>query len=145
MVRVPGVAPRRIDTPRSAIDLAPTLLELQGLPADPAMDGKSLVAELHGAPPEPRDVLIDLPRTTNSDRRRALIRGDFKLIALGDDDAFHLYDLRRDPGEEHDLQWKEPAKLDEMKAAYAALSARIPFVCPRPGTTLHAKKPGKPC
>ena len=33
---VPGVAPRRIDTPRSAIDLAPTITELLGVPADPS-------------------------------------------------------------------------------------------------------------
>jgi arylsulfatase A-like enzyme len=145
MIRVPGVAPRHIDTPRSAIDLAPSILDLFGLPADPAMEGKSLVAELYGAAAEPRDVVLDLPRTTNSDRRRALIRGDFKLVALADDDAFQLFDLRSDPGEEHDVQWKERAKLEEMKAAYAALSAKMPAVCPRPPGKLRGKKQRRPC
>jgi hypothetical protein len=145
MIRVPGVAPRRIDTPRSAIDLAPTILDLYGLPPDPAMEGKSLVPELYGAPARPYDVVLDLPRTTNSDRRRALIRGDFKLVALADDDAFQLFDLKNDPGEDHDLSWRAPAKLEEMKAAYAALSARMPSVCPRSPGKLRGKKPQRPC
>ena len=147
MIRAPGVAPRRIATPRSAIDLAPTILELSGVPVDPAMEGKSLVAELRGGAPEPRDVIIDLPRTSNSDRRRALIRGDHKLVALGDDDAFQLFDLKEDPGEKRDARWVNPAAFVEMKAAYEAWSAKIPSICPQkePGLKLRGKKPYKPC
>lgn len=147
MIRVPGAAPRRIATPRSAIDLAPTILELFGVDKDPRMEGTSLVAELRGKEPEPRDVILDLPRTSDSDRRRALIRGDHKLIALGDDDAFQLYDLKSDPGEARDARWAKPAVLDEMKAAYAAWGAKIPSVCPLPTSKikLRGKKRYKPC
>jgi membrane-anchored protein YejM (alkaline phosphatase superfamily) len=145
MVRLPGVAGRHVDTPRSAIDMAPTLLELYGLPVPPAMEGHSLVPELYGAEAAPRDVVLDLPRTTNSDRRRALIRGDYKLVAIGDDDAFQLFNLRRDPGEEHDVRWTEPAKLEEMKAAYAALSTKMPSVCPNSRLKLRGKKSHRPC
>jgi arylsulfatase A-like enzyme len=109
------------------------------------MEGHSLVPELYGAEAAPRDVVLDLPRTTNSDRRRALIRGDYKLIAIGDDDAFQLFNLRRDPGEEHDVRWTEPAKLEEMKAAYAALSAKMPSVCPNSRLKLRGKKSHRPC
>ena len=35
MIMVPGAAPRHIDTPRSAIDLAPTILDLFKLPPEP--------------------------------------------------------------------------------------------------------------
>ncbi len=145
MIRAPGLAPRRIDTPRSAVDMAPTILDLFGLPKDPAMEGESLVPEMRGAAAPARDVVLDLPRTTNSDRRRALIRGDFKLVAIGDDDAFQLYDLRNDPGEEHDVQWTARAKLDEMKAAYRALSAKMPAVCPSSREKLRGKKSHRPC
>jgi len=145
MIRVPGVAPRKIDEPRSAVDLAPTILDLYGLPKDPAMEGVSLVPELHGKDGPPRDVILDLPRTSDSDRRRALIRGNFKLIALGDDDAFQLYDLLADPREEHDAQWTAPAKFAEMKAAYLEWSARIPSVCPNVKMKLFGKKRGRPC
>ena len=145
MIRIPGVAPRRIDTPRSAIDLAPTILELFGLPKDPAMEGESLLPEIRGAAAPPRDVILDLPRTTNSDRRRALIRGDFKLIALGDDEAFQLFDLKNDPGEEHDVQWSNRAKLEEMKAAYREMSAKMPSICPKGREKLRGKKSYRRC
>ena len=112
---------------------------------DQAMEGESLVPELRGASPPARDVVLDLPRTTNSDRRRALIRGDYKLVAIGDDDAFQLFDLRNDPGEDHDVQWTARAKLDEMKAAYRALSAKMPSVCPSSREKLRGKKSHRPC
>ncbi|MFT3765602.1 MAG: sulfatase [Minicystis sp.] len=130
MIRAPGVAPRHIDTPRSAIDLAPTILDLFGVPADPAMEGTSLLPELRGAAAEPRDVILDLPRTSDSDRRRALIRGNHKLLALGDDDAFQLYDLAQDPREQRDARWQSAPVFTELRTAYETWSAKIPSVCP---------------
>jgi arylsulfatase A-like enzyme len=146
MIRAPGVAPRRVETPRSAIDVAPTILDLFGVPKDPAMDGTSLLAELKGADEPARDIILDLPRTTDSDRRRALLRGDYKLVALGDDDAFQLYDLARDPREERDAQWLAPPRMLEMKAAYKDWSARIPSICPATlRSKLRGKKKYRPC
>jgi len=145
MIRAPGLTPRHIDEPRSAVDLAPTILELFGVPADPAMAGTSLVPELYGKPGPARDVILDLPRTSDSDRRRGLIRGSYKLVALGDDEAFQLYDLEKDPREEHDVQWQLPAKLLEMKAAYKELSAKMPSQCPKVRMKLQGKKKYRPC
>ena len=145
MIRAPGLAPRHIDAPRSAVDLAPTILDLFGVPADPAMEGTSLVPELYGKDGGARDVILDLPRTTDSDRRRALLRGNYKLVALGDDEAFQLYDLEQDPREEHDVQWLAPAKLAEMKAAYREKSAKMPSQCPKVRMKLHGKKSYRPC
>jgi arylsulfatase A-like enzyme len=146
MIRVPGVAPRRIGVPRSAIDLAPTILELYGLPKDPAMEGTSLLSELRGKDEPGRDIILDLPRTSDSDRRRALIRGDYKLLALGDDDAFQLYDLSKDPLEAHDAQWALRLKLDEMKDAYRLWSGKIPSICPATmRSKLRGKKKFRPC
>jgi arylsulfatase A-like enzyme len=145
LVRVPGVAPRRIDTPRSALDLAPTILELAGVAADPAMEGTSLVPELRGASVAARDVVLDLPRTSNSDRRRALVRGPLKLYAFGDDEAFQLFDLERDPREERNAAWTRRAELEELRRAYEALDRKILHVCPAPGVKLTGKKPRRPC
>ncbi len=145
MIRAPGVKPRRVDAPRSAIDVAPTILDLFGVPKDPAMEGRSLVPELYGGDGPARDVVIDLPRTSDSDRRRALIRGDYKITALSDDDAFELFDLRTDPAEDHDLKWKDRAKFEEMKAAYEEASRRIPSICPRMGVKLRGKKKYRKC
>ncbi|WP_437873272.1 sulfatase [Sorangium sp. So ce363] len=145
MIQAPGITPRRIDVPRSSIDLAPTILELTGAPAEPSFPGKSLVPELHGATPEPRDVIVDLPRTSDNDRRRALIHGQYKLIAYGDDDAFDLFDLVADPGETKDLKRTQAPVFEEMKALYKERSAAIKDVCPKNTAKLKGKKSNKRC
>ena len=43
MIHVPGAEPRRIEVPRGAIDLAPTMADLMGLKSDPPFRGKSLL------------------------------------------------------------------------------------------------------
>ncbi len=77
---VPGATPHHIDVARSAIDMAPTILDLFGLPPEPTFEGKSLVQEIFGAPSEPRDV-----------------------IAFGADTTFQLFDLDADATEEHPI------------------------------------------
>ncbi len=136
---VPGVAPKRIDLPRSAIDLAPTILELMGV--DPKtnadggvleLEGKSLVAEMAGkeAPAE-RDVVLDLPMTSDNDKRRALVRGTQKIIAFGKEESLKLFDLAADPEEKSPITKGEP--FDDMARRYRELSKSIrdvpPFAC----------------
>jgi choline-sulfatase len=125
---IPGVTPRRIDQPRSAIDLAPTILELFGMPKDEAMLGRSLIPELRGAPAEARDVITDLPMTSDNDRRRALLRGTKKVIAFGKDNLMQMFDLEADPGELSPI-----SKGDDLKTLADALreaSKRIQDVPP---------------
>jgi choline-sulfatase len=125
---VPGAAPRHIDTPRSGLDLAPTIAELLGVPIDPAFEGKSLVAELYGAAAEPRDVVIDLPMTSDNDKRRALVRGDLKIVAYGKDELLRLYDVKADPEEKAPITKGE--SYDEMAKAYRAFSRTVNEVAP---------------
>lgn len=124
-VYVPGAPPRRIDLPRSAIDLAPTFAELLGLPPDPEYRGKSLVPEVFGAKAEARPVLADLPRCDLMDRRRALIDGDYKLVVWSDDRKFYLFNVVKDFKEREDLSTKEPEKLAEMKALYEKVTGKL--------------------
>jgi len=145
LVQLPGTEPRTIDVPRSAIDLAPTVLELHDVEPDPSFQGVSLVAELRGAKPEPRPVIVDLPRTSDNDRRRALIWGHHKLIAHGDDEFFKLFDLKADPGEERDLARKEPELLQKLRERYQKASEPIKDVCPKMRNKLKGRKQGKPC
>ena len=61
IVHVPGVTPRRVDLPRSQIDLAPTVLELMGVERNGELSGVSLVPEIRGGTSERRTVVLDLP------------------------------------------------------------------------------------
>jgi arylsulfatase A-like enzyme len=110
MIRAPGASARHIDLPRSGLDLAPTILELFGVPPDPAFEGKSLVHEVYGAEAEARDVLVDLPATSDNAKRRALIHGSEKLLCFDTDSFCKLFDVEQDPLE------KTPLKGDEVKA-----------------------------
>ncbi len=145
MIRMPGAAPRRIDVPRSNVDLAPTIVDAMGAKADLPFDGQSLVKEIYGAPPEPRDVIVDLPRTTDNDRRRALVQGKYKVIAYGDDQVFEVFDVVADPEESQDLKKSDRATFDRMVAAYKARVARIKDVCPKFTEKLRGKTKGKRC
>ncbi|MEO8873973.1 MAG: sulfatase [Polyangiaceae bacterium] len=100
LISVPGIAPNKIDEPRSAIDIAPTIVDLFGVKIPPHFEGHSLVPELLGAKPEARDIVIDLPATSDNDKRRALIHGKYKLISSGSATPFRaVYDLEADPDE----------------------------------------------
>jgi arylsulfatase A-like enzyme len=66
IVWAPGLAkPGRIATPVSLLDVAPTVLDLLGLPADPTHDGTSLAATVRGRPaksPAPRPIFGEIDR-----------------------------------------------------------------------------------
>ncbi|HRI68423.1 MAG TPA: sulfatase [Polyangium sp.] len=145
MIRAPGIAPRQIDTPRSGVDLAPTILEFLGVPKDPEMQGTSLMGELYGKDPEARDVIVDLPRTSDNDRRRAFIRGDMKLIAEGDDEAWRLFNVKDDWDEKKDLKKTQAEEFEKLRGAYKERVKSIKDVCPKMREKLKGKRKGKPC
>jgi arylsulfatase A-like enzyme len=126
---VPGVAPKHIDVPRSAIDLAPTILEMLGVEGDPSFEGKSLVAEWKSAaPPEERDVVCDLPMTSDNDKRRAIIHGRQKIVAYGKDEVLKLYDLDADPPELKPITSGDTYK--EMATRYRTFAKTVKEVAP---------------
>ncbi|MBX3224154.1 MAG: sulfatase [Labilithrix sp.] len=133
---VPGVAPKRIDVPRSTLDLAPTILELMGVDAKATTDGgalglegKSLVSEwTSSSAPEERDVVLDLPMTSDNDKRRAIVHGTWKIIAYGKEETLRLYDLAADPEEKNAITRGE--QFDAMAARYRQLAKNIREVAP---------------
>ncbi len=135
-IRLPGASPRRIGVPRSHVDLAPTILDLMGRPIPPEFVGKSLVPELYGGEAYRRPVVLDLPEDNRNPERRAFIDGDWKLMVYGPDDAFDLYNLRSDPGEERKLTKAEPEKLEQMKTLYHKLWGSVQTVQPFGGVKL---------
>jgi arylsulfatase A-like enzyme len=137
---VPGAKPRHIDAARSHIDLAPTLLDLMGLEPMAEFMGKSLVPEIMGQAPDNREPIVtELNEDSHNPPVRAIIQGDYKLTVYGKHKGWRhaLYNLKQDPGEEHDLAQSEPAELARMKELFFATFAQIPSVEPYGGAKLH--------
>ena len=130
---VPGAEPHRIDVNRSALDMAPTILDLFGLPKEPTFEGTSLVPEIFGDKPAERDVVVDLPQTSDNDRRRALLHGTKKLISFGMTDYLQLFDLTADPEEKSPIQKGED--FDAVATLYRALQKTLKDV---PATSCKA-------
>jgi choline-sulfatase len=143
MFVLPGMAGRRIGVARSHIDMAPTILGLFGMNAGD-LPGKSLVAEIYGnEPAEPRDVIVDLPRTSDNDRRRALVHDHYKLIAFGDDSYYQVFDLEADPDESRSIAKTDTAKYDEMVVLYKKKRSEIKDVPPYACRTLKGAPAGR--
>ena len=99
IVRVPGVAPRRVTDIVELIDLAPTVLDLVGLGALPAaaeMQGRSLLPLVLGDRLAPRPAFS---RTLWNKPRYAVQDSRSKYIWDSRNGAQELYDLTRDPQE----------------------------------------------
>ena len=99
LVCVPGAPPKRIATPRSLIDLGPTILDLLGIPSPSDYRGTSLLPEILGADVGPRDVVVDLPANDLSFERKSLVEGRWKATYVGESRRTLVYDLETDPKE----------------------------------------------
>jgi choline-sulfatase len=109
----------RVAAPVSQLDLAPTLVDLAGLPAEPRLDGTSLAALLRGDGARDEPVLAEylaegLTAPAVMIRREALKH----VRCPGDPDQ--LYDLADDPRELRNLA----AAADDRLAALQAESER---------------------
>jgi arylsulfatase A-like enzyme len=129
ILRHPSLPPARIAGLVQLIDLAPTLLDIVGLPSPDSFSGKSLrplIMEGKGV----NDCIFAgsayTPRKTSLYFRDAsitlAIRGDeWKLIhervfsGSGPVDQYELYRLKRDPDELENLAEREPAVLARLK------------------------------
>ncbi len=67
----------------------------------------------------------------------AIFQGDYKALRLGawlqstgveGAGEWHLYDLKKDPSELHDLAEREPDRLAELVAKYAEYSASMDVI-----------------
>jgi arylsulfatase/uncharacterized sulfatase len=129
---VAGVPDIRANAVSSAFthvtDIAPTLLELAGIPQPDGqyqgkpvekMIGHSLLPLLQGS--AERTYPADQPVGYELSGNAALFKGDFKLVRnlppMGDN-QWRLYDLSRDPGETNDLQAQHPELFQQMISDY---------------------------
>ena len=109
----------------STIDVAPTILEIAGLPIAPRIQGKSLLGVLSGSKAPRGWALSRLRRRSSSQSRNwqtALRVNNMKLVVSHGvtKDAvsacYRLFDLDADPNELEDLSGREAhaAELDDM-------------------------------
>ncbi len=94
----------RLGNPVSLIDLAPTVLNMLGLPGDSQFQGRSLLGAGTGDLAS-ADIIGE-----KTGRDVALISGSAKII-ISVDQLPELYDLNADPAERHNLAWNLPLVL----------------------------------
>jgi arylsulfatase A-like enzyme len=135
LVVAPGLLPAGRDVKARVrnVDLAPTILELLGVEANPRMTGASLVALARGGTEPEERVVVSEGRGTRGilyGHHRLLVReGAAKTTYLGDKAVTvneELYDLDVDPGERKDLAPSSPQLVLEMRARLAAALAHAP-------------------
>ena len=120
----PRLRARRIRTPVSHVDLAPTLAELLGGEVSEVGAGLSLapwiVGEAKAAPPE-RDLYSELAT------QRAVRRGSHKLIRGAEATPTLAFDLAADPGEQTPVaegtSWR--AELESSLTEFEARPQRV--------------------
>lgn len=100
MFRHPVLEPRSIDADVGLIDLGATILDLMGVATPGQFMGQSLVAFLRG-----EEIELERPMAADSGRRmQALIfEQRIKVIVDLQRRTQEIYDLRADPGEQHNL------------------------------------------
>ena len=100
-------------------DLVPTLLEFAGAKPIPGAEGKSLLPILAGQNETIRDPSegVGFELGGNS----SYFQDEYKLVLnrkpIGDSE-WHLYNIKSDPTEQHDLSLTRPALFDELKTGY---------------------------
>ena len=100
IVSVPGIPARSVSAPVTTLDIAPTLLDLLGLPTPGEYMGQSLVGFLRGETPRlERPIALDETRM----RMRGLLLGPYKVIDDKKKHVVEIYDLSRDPKETQNL------------------------------------------
>lgn len=128
----PGISAARHTEQVSLLDLAPTLLQLAGLqsPAEFGTQGRSFASLLSGAgsPQEWTHAYHELIYPSKG-IAFAYREGNWKLVSIAQDSYGRkqqtlLYDLSADPGEQHDLSRKEPARLAAMRETLKQVRTR---------------------
>ncbi|MEQ1943323.1 choline-sulfatase [Mesorhizobium sp. VNQ89] len=119
MISAPGLAPGRIDTPVSTLDVLPTLAEMAGIDLTeiaPWTDGESLVGVATGA--ARKAVPMEYAAEGSIAPTVALRDGRFKLVLCKPDPPL-LFDLEADPHEMTNLanDPKHSETLSRLKSA----------------------------
>ena len=114
------------DLPVISVDFYPTILEMAGVNVESLnhiTDGQSLVPLLNAdkrkqATLANRPLFWHFPHYSNHGMQSpggAVRLGDYKLLDYFENNTVQLFNLAKDPGEQHDLSKFEPEKVKELK------------------------------
>ncbi len=112
-----------VERPVPMLDLAPTLIDIAGAPSPDLAHGQSLLPILQGQELPPVAIYTESPARRSSYDHKALRQGDYKLVYNAKLDQAELYNLRNDPGEQHDLSSAEPQRAAAMRDQLRAWTA----------------------
>ena len=121
LIHLPGqVQGKKIENNTSLVDLAPTLLDLVDLKPPSWMDGQSVKDLLLGKKFEtnPKFIMQLSFQNTPPDFQTfslGYIKDNYKLIKYLQYNRYELYDLQRDPKEQHSLVQSQPETFLSLK------------------------------
>ena len=125
VVWVPGRKPARVSSLVELIDAAPTILELVGLPAPAAFEGRSLVPLMDGGK-RAGAVFGEAGLVDNDSKVRRFIRDErWKLAADDPGGRIVLYDLSADPAETKDVAAANPDVVRRLSGELARHLQRL--------------------
>lgn len=119
IIRVPGLAPRKVACLVAHTDVAPTILNMVGIDGgERGMSGVSLIPEIteEARCDRKRHVVVEMrygPRSAPN--LRALVGRRWKLVMNVKHGTYRLYDLKKDPGEKRNVAKQKPKTLAKMK------------------------------
>src|SRR5262249_46034396 len=118
IVNGPSISSAVVDRPVGHVDVAPTVLDLLGIPAPAQTDGVSL-ARAQTTDRAIEFEALDAALTRGWAPLRGIVRNGFKYIDLPEPE---LYDLSADPGELHNIAGRDP-RADAMRTGLASIDA----------------------
>jgi arylsulfatase A-like enzyme len=102
-------------------DIAPTVLDVEGLEPDPRMSGRSLLPLVRGIHEADARVVVSEGRQS-----RAILWDHYRMIVRDGSQSPSLFDLDADPGERRDVSQAHPDVVAELQARLAAALANTP-------------------
>lgn len=130
IVRAPGLAGRRSETPAGHIDLLPTLANLAGARAEDAslndVMGRSLVDKMAGGADQDRQIWQQLSYENNNEMRGAASQRCHVIYNVSPSSSWEVYRIDRDPLEAQDVSTTDECedRRREMERWYD--SSQIP-------------------
>jgi arylsulfatase A len=109
------------EEPVISTDFYPSILEMTGLVSsvEASPDGVSFVSALKGAPFKRQPLYWHFPHYSNHGMQSpggAIRDGDYKLLEYFENNGVQLFNLKNDPGEQHDLAKVHPERTTKLLA-----------------------------